>query len=510
MSRVFVNTLLEFLPAKGACPCGRKNSEGCFLRILFVTTELFPWVKMGGLADVSDALPRALRARGVDVRLLLPAYPALKKVFPEAQEKPVAMDLPGFGPARLLEARTPSLVPLYLLDAPQWFDRPGGIYDEQGDSARRWGAFCRGAAALAVQGASDGWTPQVVHAHDWQTGFVAANLHFLPPPAPPVVFTIHNLAYQGLYPHGVLPQLGLPESAFSMHGVEFYGQVSFMKAGLYYSRRLTTVSPTYAQEIQTPEHGAGLEGLLSGRADVLTGILNGVDEAHWRPANNSATPVAYDDATLDRKKENQRLLNQEMGLEEDPGAPLFCVISRLVAQKGLDLLLEALPDLMAMGGRLAVLGAGDPALEEGFEKAARRWPGRVAVRLGYDEALAVRLLAGADAILVPSRMEPCGLTQLYGLAFGTLPLVRRTGGLADTVTDATAEALSQDKATGFVFEQSTLQDFRHALNRTVALWRNQPELWRQMQQRAMSQDFGWDTPASHYQEVFDQAVLGGG
>ncbi len=474
--------------------------------MLFVTTELFPWVKQGGLGDVSDALPKALRFIGLDVRLLLPAYPALQTVFEDARPVAKVPTLPGEASATVRGGRTPAQVPLYLLDAPQWFDRPGGIYDEHGDSALRWGALCRAAAAFARRGAKDGWRPQVVHAHDWQTGLLPAYLRYAGAETPPSVFTIHNLSYQGLYPPDVLPRLDLPPQSFSMHGLEFHGQLSFMKAGLYYSHKITTVSPTYAREIQTPQHGAGLEGLLHGRRRDLTGILNGVDDELWNPRTNPAVSVRYGPDSLGRKQENQPVLCRELGLEEN-GGPLFCVISRLVEQKGLDLLMEALPHWVDGGGRLAVLGTGDPQLEQGFTQAAGRWPGRVAVRLSYDEPMAVRLLAGSDGIFVPSRREPCGLTQLYGLAFGTLPLVRCTGGLADTVTGATPKTLANDTATGFVFTPPTAQALCAAMGEALDLWHHHPASWRQVQLRAMAQHFDWNAAAMGYEAVY-QAALG--
>jgi starch synthase len=465
------------------------------LRILHAAAELFPYVKVGGLGDVMAALPGALRAAGADVRLLLPGHPPLLQAlapFLATQEVP---DLLGAGPARLHTGRTPEGVPVYLLDHP-FFDRPGGPYEERGDSALRFGAFSWMAARLARQGDAAGWVPEVLHLHDWQTALAPVYLGLEGPGGPRTVLTVHNLAYQGLYPPGLLPALRLPAHLFHLHGVEFFGQLGFLKAGLQAADRLTTVSPTYAREIQTPAFGEGLEGLLAHRRQDLVGILNGVDYRVWHPARSPHLPARFDLGHPAGKEACRAALRAEMGLGAGP-EPLFGVVSRLTGQKGLDLLLAAVDSLGT--AQLAILGTGDPLLEKGFRAAARRHAGRVAFHAGYDEPLSHRLIAGADALVVPSRFEPCGLTQLYAMAHGTLPVASRTGGLADTIIDG---------ETGFLFEGPTAPNLIAALQRARDLFSQEPRTWTHMRRQAMAQDFGWDRSAREYLALY-RGLLGG-
>lgn len=476
------------------------------MRILHVAAELFPYVKVGGLADVMGALPQALRAEGADVRLLLPAYPALRDALGGVVSAGPLGPFAGVGEARLLLGRTAAGVPLYLLDLPSLFDRPGGPYDERGDSCLRFGALSWAAARLGRQGDAQGWRPQVVQAHDWQAGLAPAYLALEAGPRPATVMTIHNLAYQGRCPPSVLKPLGLPASAFHLHGLEFHGDLGFLKAGLVYADRLTTVSPTYAREIQTPEQGEGLEGLLAHRSGDLTGILNGVDPDLWHPSRSPHLPMHFASSRPSGKKVCKNHLQRELGLRESPAAPLFGIVSRFAVQKGLDLVLENVDHLVALGAQLAVLGSGDPALEAAFRAVAAQHPGSVGLRVGYDEGLSHRVIAGSDALLVPSRHEPCGLTQLYALAFGTLPVVRRTGGLADTVVDATSQAQAEGRATGFVFEDPNGWDLGEALNRACGLYRDQPAAWTRLQRTAMAQDFSWRTSARQHMELYRALV----
>jgi len=315
------------------------------------------------------------------------------------------------------------------------------------------------------------------------------------------VFTIHNLAFQGLFPRDLLPELQLPLEFFAMEGLEFHGQISFMKAALHYCDRITTVSPTYAREIQHAEQGSGMEGVISRRAGVLRGILNGVDYDVWNPAADSALKSGYSAEDMAGKAEVKAALQAEMGMRVKPDALLFGVVSRLTQQKGLDLLLAATPELIRQGGQLALLGSGDASMEAGFRALAAAHPEAVAVKVGYDEALSHRIIAGSDVIAVPSRFEPCGLTQLYGLRYGTLPLVRRAGGLADTVVDATAANLAKDRATGFVFDQANVAGLVGALAQAFTAYRNGP-LWHQLMRRAMGQNFSWDEAAAGYLELY--------
>ncbi len=475
------------------------------MRVLYVSSELYPLVKAGGLGDVSAALPPALRRVGVDARLFLPGLPAFREGL-EDQEPVVSLGA-AFGAfeVTVYRGRVPETgVPAYLLDAPELYDRPGGPYvDSEGeewhDNPRRFALFGWAAARFA-----DGdWRPDVIHAHDWHAGLAPAWLAAQPGWRPPSVFTVHNLAYQGLVPAQRYHELGLPGYFFSVEGLEFHNMASFMKAGLYYADQITTVSPTYAAEIQHPEQGFGLHGLLATRADDLTGILNGVDYAVWDPATDQQLPVAYSVDELAPKAEAKSALQREMGLAVAPDCPLFGVVSRLNEHKGLDLALAAIPDLVAAGAQFVILGSGDPELEAGCQRCAAAYPDEVAFFRGYDEGLAHRVFGGADSLLVPSRTEPCGLTQLYALRYGTLPLVRRVGGLADTVVDASPTALADGTATGFVFGPATVEAFREAAERAIAVYRD-PGSWRPMQQRAMTRDFGWEQSAAIYRDMYQR------
>lgn len=477
------------------------------LRILHVAAEIFPLVKTGGLADVAAALPPALAARGMDVRMLLPGLPG---ILEGAQAlRPIAQAGPAFGAARvtLLAGRMPdSGLELLLIDAPFLYERPGNPYhDPQGrewsDNHRRFALLGWVAAQIAAGGLIPDWAPDILHAHDWHAGLAAAYLAARPGPGPGTVFTVHNLAYQGLFTANRFSELGLPAEQFGLDGLEFHGQLSFMKAGLQWSERITTVSPTYAREILEPDAACGLEGLIRQRAGALSGILNGVDYAVWDPAHDRLLAANYAAVPSPGKETCRAALRREFGLQATPEAPLCCVVSRLTGQKGLDLVLGALDALLRLGGQLVVLGSGDPALETAFTAAAQRHPDQVAVRIGYDEALAHRIIAGADLILVPSRFEPCGLTQLYGLRYGTLPLVRRAGGLADTVIDVDASASAQGEATGFVFDAPTPAGLVAALRRALTLWRS-PELWTTLTRRAMAADFSWAEAAARYEALY--------
>jgi len=478
-------------------------------RVLQVSAELFPLLKTGGLADVAGALPAALAAAGAEPRLLVPGFPAIHDALTrECAVAPVALPW-SEGRAALLRGRLPGFDQLvYVLDAPGLFDRPGNPYaDDSGaayaDNHRRFALLGLAAARLA-EGVDPAWRPDIVHAHDWHAGLACAHIaasRSRRRTEARTVFTVHNLAYQGLFAADTFPELGLPASHYAVEGVEFYGQVSFMKAGLHFADAITTVSPTYAQEIQTLEQGCGLDGLLRHRADVLHGILNGVDYGVWSPAHDAALAGCFDADGVGGKADCKAALQRECGLAVKPGAPLFGIVSRLTEQKGLPLVLEALPDLLDAGGQLVVLGSGDARLEAEFAAAAARHPGQIARRTGMDEGLAHRIVAGSDVMLVPSRFEPCGLTQLYALSYGALPLVHRVGGLADTVVDTTLEDLAAGTATGFVFDAFSADAYRRALRRAFALW-SQPEGWARVRASAMRQRFGWDTAAQRYADIF--------
>ncbi len=474
------------------------------MKVLMVTSECAPFIKTGGLADVAGALPGALARQGIDTRTVLPAYPALFPLLAQGTEVASFGDLPG-GQGRLVEVEANG-VPLLLLDAPQLFDRPGAPYtDPQGndwsDNHRRFASLAQAAARICFDGLS-GWVPDVLHAHDWQAGLAPVYLQQDGRTPPRSVITIHNIAFQGRFGPHVLGDLQLRSDWFTPSGLEYYGDISFLKAGLVYADHITTVSPTYAREILTPEFGMGLQGVLQGRAGALSGILNGIDTSVWDPSDDPALPAPYDAASLTDKTASRTALAARMGLDPDHDGPIFCVISRLTLQKGLDALVGAIPALVEGGGQLAVLGSGDPALEAAYRDAAAKFRGKVGVQIGYDEALSHLMQGGADAILIPSRFEPCGLTQLYGLRYGTLPVAARTGGLADTIIDANQAALSAGVATGFVFDDVSVTGIEGAIARTIDAYADQP-LWQQMQAAAMRQSVGWESSAKAYVQMYD-------
>ncbi len=471
------------------------------MRILSVASEAHPLVKTGGLADVAGALPAALARLGVETRTLLPAYPGVLSGTGGGEVVHRWADLHG-GPAALRRAEAAGLA-LLLLDAPHLYDRPGGPYaDPSGadhpDNWRRFAALCRAGADIA-RGAVPELRPDLVHAHDWQAAMTAAFLRYDGTPVPSVV-TIHNLAFQGRFEAGVFPALGLPPRAFSIDGVEYYGGVGFLKAGLRLADAITTVSPTYAEEILTPAGGMGLGGLLADRAGALRGIVNGIDTEVWDPAADPHLPAPFSREDLAPRQADRRALEARFGLDADD-APVFVVVSRLTGQKGIDLLVGAADPLVAAGGKLAVLGTGEPALERALAAAAERHPGRIGVAIAYDEPLAHLMQGGGDAILVPSRFEPCGLTQLCGLRYGTVPVVARTGGLADTVIDANHAALAAGVATGLQFPPGDGPALERAVRRAVDLHRT-PGAWAGLRREGMRADVSWDRSAAAYAALY--------
>ncbi len=473
------------------------------LTALSVASEIYPLVKTGGLADVAGALPGALAAHGVSMRSLVPGYPAVLRALSVSEEAHRFADLFG-GPARVLVGEGAGLL-LFVLDAPHLYERPGGPYagpdgTDWPDNARRFAALGWVAAELG-RGVVPGFAPDLVHAHDWQAGLAPAYLHYGQERRPGTVMTVHNLAFQGQFPAYLLGTLRLPPASYGVDGVEYYGAIGFLKAGLRLADRISTVSPTYADEICTPAGGMGLGGLLRTRAGALTGILNGIDEAVWNPATDPHLARTFDAADIAARAVNKATLQARLGLVADAEAPLFGVISRLAWQKGMDLLLDALPTLLAEGGQLALLGAGEPNLEHGFRAAALAHPGRVGIGVGYDEPLAHLIQGGSDALLVPSRFEPCGLTQLCALRYGALPVVARVGGLADTVIDANEMALAAGVATGFQFAPVTREALEAAIRRAVRLWQDRAA-WRLAQRNAMATEVGWERPAGRYAGLY--------
>lgn len=478
------------------------------MKLLFASSEIFPLAKTGGLADVAGALPQALAQTGIDICLLMPAY---RDIARQTGARPIANlgDPFGLGSTNVLEGRVPDNdLPIWLIDTPGLFDRDGGPYQDANgidwpDNDMRFGLLSWAAARLAQKNSPVSWKPDILHAHDWQTGLAPAYLKAWNDPArPAVVFTIHNMAYQGLFPPALVPRLGLPWSLYTIEGLEYWNQLSYLKAGLVYADKLTTVSPTYAREIQTATFGFGMEGVLAHRAADLSGILNGADYAVWDPRQDAFLAHRYDGAAAGPgKARNKAALQQELGLPQNPTAPLLVVVSRLSDQKGMDLLLAAMPAIIAQGAQLALLGSGQHALEEALLAMAHAKPEQVAMRVGYSEELAHRLQAGGDILLMPSRFEPCGLAQIYALRYGTLPVVHRTGGLADTVVDASYDALTQGTATGFHFESPQASAFQWAIERAIGLYRH-PEQWARLRANAMRQDFDWGHSALRYQALY--------
>ncbi|MBP6679395.1 MAG: glycogen synthase GlgA [Paracoccus sp.] len=467
-------------------------------RVLSVTSECVPLIKTGGLADVAGALPAALAPFGVGMRTLLPGYRVVMAA--QGHDAPVVMELGDLfgGPARIRRGALGETA-LYILEAPHLFDRDAGPYlgpdgKDWPDNPQRFAALDKAAALIARDGI-DGWHPQILHLHDWQAGFAPVYLRQLGVTGVKCLLTIHNIAFQGLAPAHMLGALQLPAHLFTPQGFEYWGRISALKAGIVFADKVSTVSPTYAEELLTPEFGMGMEGVLASRGGDFVGILNGIDLEAWTPSF----------ADAEGKAKARAALRAEFGLPETAG-PLCVVVSRLSEQKGLDLLIEALPALVENGGQLIVLGAGDARIEAALQGAAERNPANVALRIGYDEALAHRMIEGGDAILVPSRFEPCGLTQMYGLRFGTLPVVSLTGGLADTVINASAAAIGAGVATGLQFHPVNAASLARTLARLVQLYR-QPRLWQGMVANAMGQPVGWDASARAYADLFEAMTI---
>lgn len=478
--------------------------------ILFASSEAHPLIKTGGLADVAGSLPRAIRNLRHDIRVIIPAY---QRILKQTDNLTLVahLDIEGVDtPVRLLAGRLPgSTVKLYLVDSPVHFDRPGNPYTTSDggpwpDNAGRFTTFCRAIQSVAEDSAGLDWQPQMVHCNDWQTGLVPPLLATRAQ-GPATVFTIHNLAYQGLFDWDTFEALDLPADFWSTEAMEFHDHFSFIKGGLVFADWLTTVSPTYASEIQTAEFGYGLEGLISHRRHNLTGIVNGVDYSVWNPGRDTQIPVQYNQRCLFHKTENKRALQEHFELPVDSSRPLFGVISRLVEQKGIDLILDIVPELVTRNAQLVILGSGDPLIEAAIAKACTEWPQHIAAFLGYDEALAHHIEAGADIFLMPSRFEPCGLNQIYSQRYGTIPIVRHTGGLADTVTDTTPETLENKTATGFSFTAPTATALQAAVTRALQYYQD-PEAWQQIITTGMKQDFSWKRSAEQYLDLFEKVL----
>ena len=475
-------------------------------KVLFATSEAYPLIKTGGLADVSGALPAALHTLGADIKILLPAYPAVRDKCRDAQ---LFAQLPnpfGTGNVEIWEAQLPeSAVPVLIVAHDAYFNREGGPYQTpQGadwpDNALRFGLLSYVAAWLGSQ-YEGAWQPDIVHCNDWQTGLAPAYLRFWTGRKPPSIMTIHNLAYQGIFPPEDVARLALPAESFKIQGLEFWGNLSFLKSGIVYSDRITTVSPNYAQEIQHEPLGFGMHGLLYERRGVLTGILNGIDDQEWNPATDPHLAHRFDATQLDLKAKNKTALQQALALDVAQDTPLLAIISRVTYQKGSDVCLGVMQELVAEGVQFALLGAGDKALEQAYLSFALAHPGRVSVTIGYDEALSHRMEAGADLFLMPSRYEPCGLNQMYSQRYGTPPIAHATGGLADTIVDATPENLAAGTASGFLFHPMSHAACAAALRTALQVYRDKAQ-WRRMQATAMARDFSWTQSARAYLDLY--------
>jgi starch synthase len=477
------------------------------LRVLSVASEIYPIIKTGGLADVAGALPVALKAEGVETCTLVPGYPDVVRSLTKA-EKVLEWSRFFGGTTQLLKGSCEDL-DLLVLDAPHLFARPGNPYlspegKDWPDNGPRFAALASMASNIGL-GAVPALAPDVVHAHDWQAALTPAYLHYSGRPRPRTMMTVHNLAYQGRFPRSLLDEIGLPPESFNMHGVEYYDDIGFLKAGLQFADIITTVSPTYAVEIQSDEGGMGLGGLLRERSRDLRGIINGVDTRVWNPATDPAVASRFDSHNLDRRTANKSALQQRFGLEQRPDAFLLGVISRLSWQKGLDLLLESLPTVLSEDMQLAVLGSGDNDLQDRYRAAAQANAREVGAIIGYDESLAHLIQAGADALVVPSRFEPCGLTQLCALRYGAVPIVSRVGGLEDTVIDADKAAIARGAATGFKFGPVTTENLAVALRSAHALFRDKPA-WQKIQETGMSTDVSWRDRASRYADLYREMI----
>jgi starch synthase len=475
------------------------------MRVLFAAAEIYPLAKTGGLADVSAGLPAALARRGHETLLVMPAYPdALERA--EAKQCRLPLDnVLGRNDVSLVLAQTPdSGLPLCLVDCPPLFRRPGGLYaDASGrewpDNADRFAVLCHAAARVAVGTGVPGWRADIVHANDWHLGLLPMLLSMHRGPRPASVFTIHNLAFQGLFPASALSRLGVPQSHFSPDGLEYYGKLSFLKAGIRYADKISTVSPSYAREIMTPDFGCGFDGILRSRADDLVGILNGIDYNTWNPDDSETLRKPYSVENLSGKTSCKEALQRELGLKAGRQAPLFAFVSRMTEQKMADLLPEVVPSILERGGQVAVCGQGDRKIETDVHALSRRYPGQVSVHIGYNDSFAKRMFAGADVVLAPARFEPCGLTQMYGMRYGALPIARRVGGLADTVRDLPAN--DDETPTGFLFDAATALDFTAAIHRACVMYRNRRS-WRRMQIHAMTRNFGWRRSAQRYEALY--------
>lgn len=485
------------------------------MKVLFVSSEVFPLVKTGGLADVSGSLPTALQNLGVDIRILVPGYPSVLDQLSDLTEIANLKYLPEVDTASLKMGYMPhSKVPVMVVDAPKLYDRDGGPYidqegDEWHDNGMRFGVLSKVASIISSnQYQLLNWKPDLTHCNDWQTGMTPAFMRLVDKTNTKSIISLHNMAFQGCFPAELLAGLGIPQKYFVPEGLEYYGQLSFLKAGIHYADAISTVSPTYAKEIQTPAFGFSLDGLLAKRKANITGILNGIDTQEWNPEEDPHLTANYSIKKLADKAKVKAALQTRLRLNNKADAPLLGVVSRLTHQKGLDMLLPILQQHIDAGCQFALLGSGEAALESAFKQLAKRNPEKVAVTIGYNEHLSHQIMAGADIFVMPSRFEPCGLNQLYGLAYGTPPIVNKTGGLADSVINTNKSTLKQKTANGFVMQACTETALNKAIIRAIDLYK-EPSTWQQIQKNGMQLDLGWDKSAAAYLALYERVIKGG-
>lgn len=479
------------------------------MKVLFVSSEVFPLIKTGGLADVSGSLPNALQRLGVDIRILMPGYPSVLDQLENLQPVGALHYLPHIDHAELLLGTIKETgVKVIVIKSPSLYERAGGPYADQNgldwqDNPVRFGVLSKVAAVLASKHSpfSD-WQPDIVHCNDWQTGLAPAYMKLTEHSTAKSVISLHNMAFQGCYSPNWVASLCLPSAGFSIEGFEYHGQLSFLKAGIFYADAITTVSPRYAKEIQTAAFGFGMEGLLSKRSDEIKGILNGIETEEWNPEHDKYLVKNYSSQNLDGKQAVKADLQKQLGLQIDADAPLLGVVSRLTHQKGLDMLVPHLQSLIDQGCQFALLGGGELGLEASFQNIAVHNPGRASVTIGYNEPLSHQIMAGSDMFIMPSRFEPCGLNQLYGLAYGTPPIVNATGGLADSVIDSNHAHIENRTANGFVMVEASADGLIACIRRAIEMYRHDKATWLQIQQTGMSQNLSWDKSAQEYLSVY--------
>jgi starch synthase len=478
------------------------------MNILFASSEVYPLIKTGGLADVSGQLPKALHDNGADVRIIMPAYRGVSGNL-SALRTIASLQIDNHD-VEILESRLPgSAIKLWLVNCPELYDRDGSPYQDPSgndwpDNAERFAVYNRTVCAIALGDIEIDWRADIVHCNDWQTGLIPALLK-QQPASPPTLFTIHNLAYQGLFPYETFQKLALPPWLWSHEALEFHGQMSFIKGGLVFADRINTVSPHYAEEIKTPVFGCGMDGLLRHRSNALSGILNGIDPEEWNPETDSYLRETFNARNLDNKSPNKLALQALFGLPKDENRLLLAMVSRLTGQKGLDTVIAALPELATQPVQLAILGTGDKAIEKALQTAAKSNNEQLSVKIAYDEAWAHLLIGGADIFLMPSHFEPCGLTQLYSLRYGTIPMVRNVGGLADTVVDANLANLESGAATGIVIDSDSTAALIAAVKQGLKLYKNKTQ-WHALQTNGMQQEFSWAASAKEYMRLYRQLL----